>query len=87
MAALSVSRLELPSINKLAMFWRFDADGDRRLSKQELNNAFSSLGSSFPAWRTWRALCHADENGYGYINEKEFDELVKYAVKCGYVIS
>ncbi|KAJ0085489.1 hypothetical protein Patl1_08979 [Pistacia atlantica] len=39
------------------------------------------------AWRTWRALCHADENGDGYINEKEFDELVKYAVKCGYAIS
>ncbi|KAJ0085485.1 hypothetical protein Patl1_08974 [Pistacia atlantica] len=55
-------------------FWRFDTDGDRRLSKQELNKAFNNLGSSFPAWRTWRALCHVDENGDGYINEEEFHE-------------
>ncbi|KAJ0045375.1 hypothetical protein Pint_05985 [Pistacia integerrima] len=45
------------------LFWQFDTYGDRRLSKQELNKAFNNLGSSFPAWRTWRALCHADENG------------------------
>ncbi|KAJ0085484.1 hypothetical protein Patl1_08973 [Pistacia atlantica] len=59
-----------------SQFWRFDTDGDRRLSKQELNKAFNNLGLSFPAWRTWRALCHADENGDGYINEEEFNRLV-----------
>ncbi|KAJ0024520.1 hypothetical protein Pint_08791 [Pistacia integerrima] len=84
---LKTTKVNLTEEQLKAQFWQFDTDGDRRLSKQELNNAFSSLGSSFPAWRTWRALCHADENGDGYINEKEFDELVKYAVKCGYAIS
>lgn len=69
------------------LFKRFDIDGDRRLSKQELNQAFTSLGSSFPAWRTWRALCHADENRDGYINEEEFDHLVKYVVKLNYAIN
>ncbi|KAH7567406.1 hypothetical protein JRO89_XS07G0067100 [Xanthoceras sorbifolium] len=66
------------------LFRRFDTDGDGRLSKQELEDAFHSIGSSFPGWRAWRALCHADANGDGYISEHEFDGLVKYCVKRGY---
>ncbi|KAK3231404.1 hypothetical protein Dsin_003285 [Dipteronia sinensis] len=65
-------------------FKSFDTNKDGRLSKEELKNALESLGSSFPAWRTWRALRHADENGDGYISEDELDGLVKYIVKRGY---
>ncbi|KAL5780289.1 hypothetical protein ACOSQ2_011026 [Xanthoceras sorbifolium] len=62
----------------------FDTNRDGRLSKEELKNALESLGSSFPAWRSWRALCHADENRDGYISEDELDGLVKYIIKRGY---
>ncbi|KAL5777800.1 hypothetical protein ACOSP7_010726 [Xanthoceras sorbifolium] len=62
----------------------FDTNGDGRLSKEELKNALESLGSSFPTWRSWRALYHADENGDGYISDNELDGLVKYLIKRGY---
>ncbi|KAH7567404.1 hypothetical protein JRO89_XS07G0066700 [Xanthoceras sorbifolium] len=65
-------------------FRRFDTNHDGRLSKEELKAALEGLGSSFPAWRTWRALRHADENGDGYISEDELSGLVKYIVKRGY---
>lgn len=65
-------------------FTLFDANKDGRLSKEELKNALEGLGSTFPAWRAWRALRHADENGDGYISEEELDGLVKYIVKRGY---
>lgn len=66
---------------------RYDTNGDGRLSKQELYDAFKSLGSNFPAWRAWRALRHADANRDGCVNEDEFGELVKYVVKRGYVVA
>lgn len=66
---------------------RYDTNGDGRLSKQELQDAFKSLGSTFPAWRAWRALHHADANGDGCVNEDEFGELVKYVVKRGYALA
>ncbi|KAI9201716.1 hypothetical protein LWI28_028046 [Acer negundo] len=68
---------------KLLFMW-FDTDEDRRLSKQELKDAFNSLGSRFSAWRAWRVLCHANANGDGCISEQELDGLVKYCVKHGY---
>ncbi|KAJ0046153.1 hypothetical protein Pint_04814 [Pistacia integerrima] len=68
------------------MFKRFDKDNNGILTRQELNEAFSKLGSKFPAWRTWRALRHADANGDGCISEKEINELVKYALKRGYKV-
>ncbi|KAH7567405.1 hypothetical protein JRO89_XS07G0066800 [Xanthoceras sorbifolium] len=69
------------------LFIRFDADEDGRLSKQELTKALDSLGSSFPAWRVWRALCHADEDGDGCINKDELNSLIKYIVKQGYDVN
>ncbi|KAK4859416.1 hypothetical protein QYF36_005047 [Acer negundo] len=66
------------------LFKRFDTDRDGRLSKQELKDAFNSLGSRFSTWRAWRLLCLADANGDGYISEHEFDGLVKYCVKHDY---
>jgi Ca2+-binding EF-hand superfamily protein len=71
----------------MGMFRRFDANGDGLLSRQELRNAFSTLGSSAPGWRAFRALCHADKNGDGSISEAELDNLVRYALKHGYTIN
>ncbi|KAJ4701768.1 putative Calcium-binding EF-hand family protein [Melia azedarach] len=58
-----------------------DKDGDGRLSKQELKQAINILGSNFPAWRAWRALCYADSDGDGYVSEDEYDLLVSYLSK------
>ncbi|KAJ0046146.1 hypothetical protein Pint_04813 [Pistacia integerrima] len=66
------------------MFKMFDKDKNGILTRQELNEAFSKLGSKFPAWRTWRTVRHADANGDGCISEQEINELVKYALKRGY---
>ncbi|KAF4395655.1 hypothetical protein G4B88_013429 [Cannabis sativa] len=63
-----------------------DANGDGRLSKQELRNAFASLGSFAPGWRAFRALRRADKNRDGFIDEEELDKVVKYAAKRGYTI-
>ncbi|KAK6278232.1 hypothetical protein POUND7_018555 [Theobroma cacao] len=67
------------------IFNRFDANKDGRLSKQELKDAFASLGSRMPGFRAWLALQHADANGDGYISEDEFEKLVKYTLKRGYI--
>lgn len=77
-------RVSLSTEQWKGLFKRYDTDGDGRLSKQELKSAFNSCGSRCPAWRTWRALSHADLNGDGYISEEEFDDLVLYLVRHGY---
>ncbi|KAB1199681.1 putative calcium-binding protein CML10 [Morella rubra] len=69
------------------MFKRFDTNGDGQLSRQELRNAFRSLGSAAPGWRAFRALGHADRNGDGQISEAELDNLVGYALKHGYTVN
>ncbi|KAL5777790.1 hypothetical protein ACOSP7_010716 [Xanthoceras sorbifolium] len=77
--------ISIPEEKLEDFFRRFKTDDqDQRLSKQELKDAFDSLGSRFPAWRAKRALQHADTNGNGYISEQELDGLVKYAAKHGY---
>ncbi|GKV10222.1 hypothetical protein SLEP1_g21620 [Rubroshorea leprosula] len=66
------------------VFRRYDADGDSHLNKQELKNAFTSLGSRFPGFRASLALLHADKNRNGLIDQTEFETLVKYTFKRGY---
>ncbi|KAL5847424.1 hypothetical protein ACOSQ3_010948 [Xanthoceras sorbifolium] len=68
------------------MFWSHDTNRDERLSRKELKDAFNDLGARIPGWRAHRALIHADDNGDGYVSEKEVDELVNYAVKLGYTV-
>ncbi|XVF60071.1 hypothetical protein PTKIN_Ptkin08bG0013800 [Pterospermum kingtungense] len=70
----------------ISVFRRFDSNNDGRLSRQELKNAFSSLGSRFPSYRAFAALHQADKNGDGYISEEEMDELIRYALSCGYYV-
>ena len=68
------------------MFWRFDKNNDRRLSKQELKAAFKELGALIPAFRAYKGLHYADDNGDGYISDEEVDKLVKYAHQLGYKV-
>ncbi|XVF60068.1 hypothetical protein PTKIN_Ptkin08bG0013400 [Pterospermum kingtungense] len=68
----------------VSAFRRFDGNGDGRLSRKELKNAFKSLGSRCPTCQSLAALYHADKNGDGYISEKEMNPLIQYALKCGY---
>ncbi|XVE70062.1 hypothetical protein DITRI_Ditri10aG0041600 [Diplodiscus trichospermus] len=78
-AAVTVTEEQVRGI-----FNRYDADKDGRLNKQELKEAFASLGSRAPGLRASLALHHADTNGDGYISEAEFEKLVKYTLKRGY---
>ncbi|KAG6674699.1 hypothetical protein I3842_15G057200 [Carya illinoinensis] len=82
-------KLEVPytELQLKDIFKSFDKDGDGYLSRKELRNAFSSLGSSAPRWRAFRALWHADSNKDGRISEAELENLVTYALKHGYTIT
>ncbi|GMY28638.1 putative calcium-binding protein cml10 [Fagus crenata] len=80
---------QLPPINPQQLrdtFKKYDSNDDGFLSKAELENAFKSLGSHLPGWRARRALHHADANGDNSISLEELDEVVKYAMKHGYVL-
>ncbi|PON94175.1 Parvalbumin [Trema orientale] len=79
--AVPYSEVQLKGVFKSS-----DANGDGRLSRQELRNAFASLGSFAPGWRACRALRRADKNRDGFVDEDELDYLVKYAAKRGYTI-
>ncbi|KAF3447148.1 hypothetical protein FNV43_RR12328 [Rhamnella rubrinervis] len=68
------------------VFKDHDADGDGRLIRNELREAFRQLGAWFPAFRAARALAYADTNGDGFINHCELDQLVHYVAHHGYTI-
>lgn len=69
------------------IFNRYDANKDGLLSKKELKDAFTALGSRMPALRVFFALQHADTNGDGHISQDEFEKLVKYTLKRGYKLT
>ncbi|OMO78955.1 hypothetical protein CCACVL1_13992 [Corchorus capsularis] len=77
----------LTKVQVKGILQRFHTNGDRGLSRQEVQNAFNYLGSHFPNWRACRAFHHADANGDGYISEGEMDDLVEYVWQCGYTIN
>ncbi|KAJ8762219.1 hypothetical protein K2173_007375 [Erythroxylum novogranatense] len=63
-------------------FKHHDADGDGKLSREELKKAFQKLDSRFPGWRASKALQHVDTNRDGSISfDKEMDALVKYVME------
>ncbi|KAM7279744.1 hypothetical protein ACFE04_006878 [Oxalis oulophora] len=78
--------MPLSKVELKGMFLRFDKNRDGKLSRQELRDAFNSLGAMIPAWRAYWALHKADQNGDGYINEDELDLLVQYAIGFGYSV-
>ncbi|KAJ6722414.1 CALCIUM-BINDING EF-HAND FAMILY PROTEIN [Salix koriyanagi] len=74
-AAIPASQLTEEQLIKI--FRRFDTNEDGLLSKEEVKRAYNMLGKSFPGVRAWWALHVGDENGDGYISQKEFNKLVK----------
>ncbi|KAL0017370.1 hypothetical protein SO802_004439 [Lithocarpus litseifolius] len=68
------------------IFKKYDTNNDNLLSREELKKAFNYLGSVIPGIRANRGLHHADANKDGFVNEREMDELVKYAVRAGFSV-
>ena len=76
----------MPEDQLRRVFEKFDKNGDHKLSKEELKEAFKDMGAYFPGWKAWRGLQVADANRDGFITEDEMNELVNYAVKSGYTV-
>lgn len=74
----------LDELQLKAIFRKHDVNGDGHLNKEELKEAFRKLGAFIPSWRADRAIYYTDIDIDGVINEEEIDELVAYAVECGY---
>ena len=70
-------------------FKKFDKNGDNKLSREELQEAFKHLKSRWPYYRVRGALDQADGNDDGFIDLKnqEFEILVNYANDCGYKVA
>lgn len=68
------------------VFKKYDANGDNRLSEDEIKEAFKYLGSLWASWRAMRGLQYADSDGDGYVSEGELKALVNYASKLGYTV-
>lgn len=64
-----------------------DKDGDGRLDKEDLKEAFRALGARVPAYRADRAIHYSDLDLDGAINEDEIDHLVSYALHYGYTFN
>ncbi|KAB1220346.1 hypothetical protein CJ030_MR3G009807 [Morella rubra] len=68
-----------------SIFKKHDANGDGKLSWDEVQAAFKELGATWPWFRTEQGFRHADTDENGDINiEEELNLLVNYALKCNY---
>lgn len=80
------ARMPITDDQLRGVFKKFDTDGDKKLSKDELKAAFEYLGSYIPGWQAFLGLQLADANRDGFVNEDELNALVAYASKFGYLI-
>ncbi|KAJ4966962.1 hypothetical protein NE237_018811 [Protea cynaroides] len=60
---------------------RFDADGDGRISKVELQQALRTVGGWFNQWNGGHGIRSADANGNGFIDDNEIQNLASFAEK------
>ncbi|RWR84154.1 calcium-binding protein 5-like protein [Cinnamomum micranthum f. kanehirae] len=60
---------------------QFDANGDGRISRDELRSAIRRLGGWFTTWKSGKGMQQADINGNGFIDEGEVDNLITFAQK------
>ncbi|KAJ8539505.1 hypothetical protein K7X08_013757 [Anisodus acutangulus] len=61
---------------------RFDLDKDGKISKEELRDAIRANGGGwFSRLKGSHGIKVADTNGNGYIDDKEFKNLVEFAQK------
>ncbi|KAF3446668.1 hypothetical protein FNV43_RR11848 [Rhamnella rubrinervis] len=68
------------------IFKRYDKNGDGKLNKKELAEAFKNMGAFIPAWRAHCAMAHADSDSNGVITPDEFQHVIIYANKLGYTV-
>lgn len=60
---------------------QFDANGDGRISRDELRSAIRCLGGWFTTWKSGKGMQQADINGNGFIDEGEINNLITFAQK------
>jgi len=59
----------------------FDANGDGRISKGELREALRITGGLFASWKSNKVFKSVDSNHDGFIDDKEFINLARFAEK------
>ncbi|KAF5955634.1 hypothetical protein HYC85_008490 [Camellia sinensis] len=69
------------------IFLKYDKNGDGRLCKEELKNAFRGLHYWIPGFRARQGLHAADVNHDGFVSEDEMGILVKNALNLGFTVS
>lgn len=60
---------------------QFDANGDGRISRDELRSAIHRLGGWFTTWKSGKGMQQADINGNGFIDEGEINNLITFMQK------
>ncbi|KAF8730300.1 hypothetical protein HU200_017284 [Digitaria exilis] len=60
---------------------QFDADGDGRISREELEEALRSLNLWFAWWKAREAMRAVDANGNGAVDDDEMGRLYAFAHK------
>ncbi|KAG6600744.1 Polcalcin Bet v 4, partial [Cucurbita argyrosperma subsp. sororia] len=68
------------------IFRNHDDNGDGRLSSAELTQAFHYIGALLPSFRACHALLYTDSDRDGFIDEKDFEQLIDYAEKRQYTV-
>lgn len=59
----------------------FDANGDGRISKDELREVLRITGGLFASWKSNKVLKSVDDNRDGFIDDNEFINLAHFVEK------